>query len=116
MRFSDIDLYEMPDWMQIATVKIMNQCGEMVKRNPKYYEYLKEGETLLAKNRFISEFLSTIVEPKKMEDLPMPTEKDLKELSRYLALESDQMEFMNMQYYLVGSLHTLEYLELLGIL
>lgn len=116
MKFRDIDLYEMPEWMQGITVIIMNQCGEMLKRNPKYNEYSEEGEQLLEKNRFISDFLSTMIEKKKIEDLPMPTKEDLKELSQYLALESDQMEFMNMQYYLLGSLHTLEYLELLGIL
>lgn len=116
MKFKDIDIYEMPDWMQSITVIIMNQCGEMLKRNPKYNEYSEEGEKLLEKNKFISTFMSTIIDKKSMENLPMPSKEDLAELSQYLALENDQMELMNMQYYLVGSLHTLEYLELVGIL
>lgn len=36
MKFKDIDIYEMPEWMQSITVIVMNQCGEMLKRNPKY--------------------------------------------------------------------------------
>lgn len=116
MKFRDIDIYEMPAWMQSITVIVMNQCGEMLKRNPKYNEYSEEGEKLLAKNRFISDFLSTIIDKKRMGDLTIPTKEELEELSQYLALESDKMELMNVQYYLLGSLHTLEFLELVGIL
>lgn len=116
MKFKNIDIYEMPDWMQNITTAVMNQCGEMLKKNPQYNEYSEEGEQLLEKNKFISDFLSTMIDKKRMGDLPSPSKEDLEELSQYLALESDQMEFMNMQYYLLGSRHTLEFLELVGIL
>ena len=100
MKFKNIDIYEMPDWMQNITTAVMNQCGEMLKKNPQYNEYSEEGEQLLEKNKFISDFLSTMNDKKRMGDLPSPSKEDLEELSQYLALESDQMEFMNMQYYL----------------
>jgi hypothetical protein len=116
MKFKDIDIYEMPEWLQNVTTAVMNQCGEMLKKNPQYNEFSEEGEELLEKNRFISDFLSTMIDKKMMEDLPSPSKEDLEELSRYLLLENDQMELMNIQYYLLGSRHTLEFLELVGIL
>ncbi len=37
-------------------------------------------------------------------------------LSRFLALEYDMKDFLRMQMYLMGCRHTLEFLELAGIL
>ena len=58
----------------------------------------------------------SIIEKEKIEDMPVPSKEELEALSRYLSLESDQMELMNIQYYLLGCRHMFELLELVGIL
>lgn len=116
MKFEDIEIYEMPNWWQNVTVAVTEQCGKMLKKNPHYNEYVEEGERLLNEHSFISDFLSTIIEKKKIEDIPIPSKEELEALSRYLFVESDQMELMNIQYYLLGCRHMFELLELVGIL
>lgn len=116
MKFKDIDMYQMPEWFGSIVCETMNQCGEMLEMNPRYKEYSEEGEKLLGKYGFISAFLSTMIDKKRIKDLPFPSKEELEALSRYLAVESDQMELMNIQYYLLGSRHTFEFLELVGIL
>lgn len=116
MKFKNIDIYEMPEWLQNVTTVVMEQCGEMLESNPQYNEFVEEGERLLEKNGFISAFLSTMIDKKRMKDLPFPSKEDMEELSHYLSLESDQMELMNIQYYLLGCRHVFEFLELVGML
>ncbi len=116
MKFKDIDIYEMPNWMQNITTAVTEQCGKILRKNSQCNEFIEEGEKLLKEYSFLSDFLSTIIEKEKIEDMPVPSKEELEALSRYLSLESDQMELMNIQYYLLGCRHMFELLELVGIL
>lgn len=44
--------------------------------------------------------------------MKIPTMEEIKVLSRYLELENNQMEVRNIQYYLLGSCHMIEFLEM----
>lgn len=115
MKIKDIDLYHMPDWLGKMVDAVTNQCEEMIQKNPHYREYLEESERILAGCEFVSTFLSTMID-KEAAELELPTMEELMALSRYLELENDQMELKNIQYYLLGCRHMVEFLELVGIL
>lgn len=58
------------------------------------------------------EFLSTLTEREKTESMRFPIREELEVLSKYLGLENDRKGLMNIRYYYLGSLHTLEFLRL----
>ena len=109
MKIKDIDLYNMPDWLGRMVDAVTNQCEEMIRKNPHYREYFEESERILDGCEFVSTFLSTTVDKEAAAELELPTMEELKALSRYLELENDQMELRNIQFYLLGCRHVVEF-------
>lgn len=116
MKMKDIDIYNMPGWLGNIVDAVTNQCEERIRENPRYKEYFEESGRLLDEYGFISNLLSMGIDKKAEAELEIPTMEELKILSRYLELENNQMEMRNIQYYLLGCCHVIEFLEMVGVL
>lgn len=113
MKMDDIDIYNMPAWMGVLVDEI-EETGrrELSKDSLQYSQMKEESEEIL--EHF--DFISTLIDRDK---IACPIKMDVTEtkaLSRFLALEYDMEDLLRIQMYLMGCRHTLEFLELTGIL
>lgn len=111
MKLSDIDLYHMPIWMNKLVEELEETSQrELMEESSQYGQMAAEEHELLTKFRFISTLIDRdyIAEGFKLDV------EEARALSRFLALEADRGSLMQLKMYLLGSRHTLEYLELAG--
>lgn len=113
MKIDDIDLYNMPVWMGVLLEEV-EETGrrELSKDSPQYSQMKEESDEILDHFDFISILIdrNRITRPMKMDVT------EAKALSRFLALEHDMEDLLRIQMYLMGCRHTLEFLELAGLL
>lgn len=113
MKMDDIDIYNMPAWMGVLVDKV-EEMGrrELSKDSLQYSQMKEESEEIL--EHF--DFISTLIDRDKITCSMKMDVTEVKALSRFLALEYDMEDILRMQMYLMGCRHTLEFLELAGIL
>lgn len=113
MKINDIDLYNLPLWLNGVAEKLEEGCREELEKESDFYnEVLKESGEILDKYRFISTIIDgdTITKPMNL------TVSELEALSRFWRLETDRKDMENLQMYLLGGRHMLELLQLLKMI
>lgn len=112
MKFDDIDIYNLPKWLEGIFEGIESLCHETLKKESEAYRnILNETNDLLEKYRVISMIFDgdTINESLKL------SAEEGKALTRFCYLESDRKEIEATQIYLIGAKHMWELMELLKV-
>ena len=113
MKINDIDLYNLPLWLNGVAEKLEEGCQEELKKESDLYnQVLEESGEILDKYRFISTIIDGDVIRKPM-NLAV---SELEALSRFWRLETKQRDMENLQTYLLGGRNMLELLQLLKII
>lgn len=112
MRIDDIDIYNLPLWLNGIFEEVERICYETLKEESEFYRnVLAEAHELLEKYRFTS----TIADGDKIEESLSLSVEEAKALSRFWALETDHKTMEAVQLYLLGGKHIWELLELLKL-
>ncbi|MGC4019977.1 MAG: hypothetical protein QM793_12625 [Muricomes sp.] len=113
MRLSDIDIYNLPLWLNGIYEELDKKCVEELKKESAFYnQVMKESGELLEKYPFISTFIDQdeIIEPMSL------TVSEVKAFSRFLALDMERRDMETIQMYLMGSRHMMQLMQLLGMI
>ena len=113
MKMSDIDIYQLPIWLGMIVDEIQEKCRkELLKESPQFISMESESHEIL--EHF--EFISTLIDRDKITE-PMNIDvTEVKALSRFLALEEDMRELIQIKTYFMGCRHTIQFLILAGVL
>ena len=112
MRISEINLHNLPGWMNAVFEQVEKQCEEELERESETYrKIIKEEHTML--DQF--PFLATLVDGDEISESMELTVEEARALSRYMALEDDRRGIEAMKYYLLGGRGAVEMMELLGV-
>lgn len=112
MRMDDIDIYNLPMWLQAIFEDIERSCYETLVGESEFYQtVLNETHELLEEYRFLSMLADgdTIEEPMNLSI------KEAAALSKFWKLETDRREMETIQIYFMGARHMWELLELLKL-
>lgn len=112
MKLKDIDIYNLPRWLNGICEEMEGKCCEELKKESDFYNrVLEESSQLLEEYRFISTLIDRgdIIQPMKLNV------SEEKALSRFLVLDSDQRDMEMIQFYLFGIRHALQLLQVLKI-
>lgn len=113
MKINDIDLYNLPLWLNGAAGKLEEGRREELEKESDFYnQVLEESGEILDKYRFISTIIDGDTNTKPMN----LTVLELEALSRFWRLETDRKDMENLQMYLLGGRHMLELLQLLKMI
>lgn len=113
MRINDIDLYNLPLWLNGIAEKLEEGCRkELEKESDFYNQVLEESDNILEKYRFISTIIDgdTITKPINLSI------SEVEALSRFLILETDRKDMENLKMYLLGGRHMIQLLQLLNMI
>ena len=112
MILKDIDLYNLPMWLNAFCDELESRCRKELKKESNFYnQVLNESGDLLEQYRFIATLSDDdIVEPIKL------TVEEARALERFMRLESDQKDMEILQMYLLGLRHMFQLLQELKVL
>ena len=112
MRIGEIDMYDIPVWMNAIFNQVEQQCEEELERESETYRKIIEEEHILL-DQYL--FLSMLTDGDKITKGMKLTMEEVKALSRFIALEDDRRGIEAVQYYLLGGRGAVEMMELLGM-
>lgn len=112
MRIDDIDIYDLPMWLQAVFEAIERNCCKTLEAESEFYQaVLDETHELLDEYRF----LSTLVDGDTIEEPMNLSIKETEALSKFWRLETDRREMETIQIYFMGAKHMWELMELLKL-
>lgn len=112
MRIDDIDIYNLPRWLEGIFEEVERTCYETLEEESEFYKaVLEETHELLDKYSF----LSTIADNDEIREPMNLSITEVQALSRFWLLETDRMSMEMVQMYLLGCRHMWELMELLEI-
>ena len=112
MRIGEIDMYNLPVWMNAVFNQVEQQCKKELERESETYRKIIEEEHILL-DQYL--FLSMLTDGDKITKGMKLTMEEVKALSRFIALEDDRRGIEAVQYYLLGGRGAVEMMELLGM-
>ena len=112
MRIGEIDMYNLPVWMNAVFNQVEQQCEKELERESETYRKIIEEEHILL-DQYL--FLSMLTDGDKITKGMKLTIEEVKALSRFIALEDDRRGIEAVQYYLLGGRGAVEMMELLGM-
>ena len=112
MRIGEIDMYNLPVWMNAVFNQVEQQCEKELERESETYRKIIEEEHILL-DQYL--FLSMLTDGDKITKGMKLTMEEVKALSRFIALEDDRRGIEAVQYYLLGGSGAVEMMELLGM-
>lgn len=113
MKLGDIDIYNLPLWLNGIYEELDKICAEELKKESAFYnQVLEESNKLLGRYQFISTLIGRdeITEPIQL------TISEARVLSRFLALDTDRRDMETTQMYIMGGRHMLQLLQLLKMI
>lgn len=112
MRIGEIDMYNLPVWMNAVFNQVEQQCEEELERESETYWKIIEEEHILL-DRY--PFLPILIDGDEITKGMKLTMEEVKALSRFIALEDERRGIEAVQYYLLGGRGAVEMMELLGM-
>ena len=113
MRIGEIDMYNLPVWMNAVFNQVEQQCEKELERESETYRKIIEEEHILLDQY---PFLSMLTDGDEITKGMKLTMEEVKALSRFIALEDDRRGIEAVQYYLLGGRGAVEMMELLGLI
>ncbi|PWJ47804.1 DUF6664 family protein [Faecalicatena contorta] len=113
MRLGDIDIYNLPLWLNGIYEELDKKCVEELKKESAFYnQVMKESGELLEEYPFIS----TLIDRDKITEPIRLTVSEVKSLSKFLALDAERRDMETIQMYLMGSRHMMQLLRTIKVI
>ena len=112
MRIGEIDMYNLPVWMNAVFNQVEQQCEKELERESETYRKIIEEEHILLDQY---PFLSMLTAGDEITENMKLTVEEARALTRFLALEDDRRGIEAVKYYLLGGRGAVEMMELLGL-